>query len=170
MLFTGKGDGGTTKTLRGSERIPKNHSLIEALGAVDELNAWIGYCRSRSKSEILLLVQENLFSIQAKLAGAEINFGAEKIVELETIVNRLEAEMPPIKSFLIGGESEIGSLFDIARTVARRAERAVIAARGEQPIDDIVIAYLNRLSSLLYAFTRFSAHSEQRPENAPSYR
>ncbi len=169
MLYTGKGDGGTTKTLATPERIPKNHSIIEALGAVDELNAWTGYCRSKTKSEILLTVQENLFIIQGKLAGAELPFTQEKIKELEMTVNRLEAEMPPITSFLIPGESEIGALFDVIRTIARRAERAVIAARSEQAIDDIVIAYLNRLSSLFYAFARFSAHVEEKKENAPSY-
>lgn len=179
MLYTGKGDKGTTKTLTSDKRLPKNHSIIEALGAVDELNSWVAYCRAITAQQkkfdienipaILFEVQESLFSIQGILAGAKLPFSQEKITRLETIINTIEKQLKPIKSFLIPGESVTGALFDVGRTITRRAERRVIAARQEGEIADEVIAYLNRLSSLLYAFARFSANLENVIESAPRY-
>lgn len=180
MLYTGKGDGGTTKTLLGNERIPKNHNIIEALGSLDELNAWLGYCRNQAKknslleekniSKKILNVQENLFTIQGIVAGADLNFSKEKTTEIETEIKNIEDCLEPINSFLIPGESECGALFDFARTIARRAERRVISARQGAKITDEIISYLNRLSSFLYALARLASKLEEKKEKAPSYK
>lgn len=180
MLYTGKGDGGTTKTLLGNERIPKNHNIIEALGSLDELNAWLGYCRNQAKknnlleekniSQKILNVQENLFTIQGIVAGADLNFLKEKTTDIEIEIKNIEDCLEPINSFLISGESECGALFDFARTIARRAERRVISARQGTKITDEIISYLNRLSSFLYALARLASKLEERQEKAPSYK
>src|SRR3989344_7900911 len=172
MLYTRKGDGGTTKTFGCNQRISKSSGVAEALGALDETNSNLGFCRAKSKdsgfnvagktfSEICLIAQENLFIIQAELAGAEgKTISEEKVKEVEMIVDTAEKEMPPIKSFFIPGATELGAIFDVARTIARRAERRVTAVveAGDRKIGTRSQAYLNRLSSLLYALARLSNH------------
>lgn len=121
----------------------------------------------------MLEAQQNLFIIQAELAGAEgKTISEEKVKEVEMIVDTAEKEMPPIKSFFIPGATEIGALFDVARTVARRAERRVTAVidAGDRKIGINSQAYLNRLSSLLYALARLSNHKFGINEEPPSYK
>jgi len=181
MLYTGKGDKGTTKTLNTPERIPKNSAVIEALGAVDELNTWLGFCRvkfnenqltinNKNIAEILLAVQENLFIIQGELAGADLSLMPEKISELESIINEIEKQLEPINSFLIPGGTEISALCDFGRTIARRAEREVVALMNSVKISDTMLAYTNRLSSLLYALARYANQTSSVKEQAPSYK
>lgn len=184
MLYTRKGDSGTTKTFGCNQRISKSSAVAEALGALDETNSNLGLCRARSKgldfnvsgktfSEICLTAQENLFIVQAELAGAEgKTISEEKVKEVEKIVDEAEKEMPPIKSFFIPGATELGALFDVARTVARRAERRVTAVidEGGRKIGIHSQAYLNRLSSLLYALARLSNHKSGAKEKAPKYK
>lgn len=181
MLYTGKGDKGTTKTLNTPERIPKDSAVIGALGAVDELNTWLGYCRvkfsqgnillnNKPVADILLAVQENLFIIQGELAGADLKIIPEKITELETTINQIETKLAPIKSFIIPGGTEIAAMCDFGRTIARRAEREIVALMNDGKISDTMLAYANRLSSLLYALARYTNQSESITEQAPSYK
>lgn len=184
-LFTGKGDPGTTKTLRQGkgERISKSSCLTEALGTVDELNSFLGLCEVKagklswkilnlSPSDIIRKAQQDLFIVQAELAGAEKTIKASKVGELEEMVAEMEKEMPPIKSFFVSGGTEEAALFDIARTFARRAEREVIRAVGvgEAEIGDNTRAYLNRLSTLFYAMARLSNYKAGVEEEPPSYK
>ena len=218
VFFTGKGDDGTTTTLSDSlvsatgRRISKNSAITEALGSLDEINSFLGLCKVQavhlgyklgevSLAEIIHNIQKNLFIIQAELAGAPKTITEDKVKELEEIVGSIEKELPPIKSFFIsGGSSDItkwqlggaglGAIFDIARAIARRAERRVIAVFDEvsQPTllnsdskaDSVKVsagnvskqtkAYLNRLSSALYALARFSNHKVGIIEESPDYR
>ena len=181
MLYTGKGDKGTTKTLNTPERIPKDSAVIEALGAVDELNAWLGYCRvkfndnklsinNEKLADILLTVQENLFIIQGELAGADLSLTPDKITELETIINEIETKLAPINSFIIPGGTELSALCDFGRTIARRAEREIVALMNNGKISDTMLAYTNRLSSLLYALARYANQVNSVDEQAPSYK
>ncbi len=181
MLYTRKGDSGTTKTLHCDQRLSKSSVIAEALGAVDEINSLLGLVRTQCQGEpltlelvkILLSVQQNLFIIQAELAGAPgKTIVAEKVVTLEKIIDDIERELPPIKSFFIAGGTELATRLDYARTVARRAERRVVAAReeGEIKISDSTMAYLNRLSSLLYALARLANHKSGITEEAPDYK
>lgn len=205
MLYTRKGDKGTTKTFGCDQRISKSSAIAEALGALDETNSTLGVLRAKCSEndsrfsildsrfeQILLRVQQNLFIIQAELAGAEgKTISEEKIKEIESYIDAAEKEMPPIKSFFIPGATELGAMFDVARTVARRAERRVTAvidsfdkaqdkAGGRLPaphssrqagkIGIHSQAYLNRLSSLLYALARLSSHKSGINEQPPSYK
>ncbi|OGG72950.1 ATP:cob(I)alamin adenosyltransferase [Candidatus Kaiserbacteria bacterium RIFCSPLOWO2_01_FULL_53_17] len=184
MLYTRKGDGGTTKTLKQKpgERVSKASCSTEALGTLDELNSFLGLCKVKARalkwrvenkkpSELLDQAQQNLFIVQAELAGAEKTIKASKVGEVEVLVDLMEQEMPPIKSFFVSGGTEMGAMFDVARTFARRAERTVIRAveAGEVKIGQYTKAYLNRLSSLCYALARFSNFKGGAKEEPPTY-
>ncbi len=184
MLYTRKGDGGTTKTFGCDQRISKSSAIAEALGSLDEINSFLGLCKAHPKSkkyklttknfsEIVHGVQESLFIIQAELAGApNKTITEEKVKELELYTDAAEKEMPPIKSFFIPGATELGAFFDVARTIARRAERRVTAVldEGSRKIGIHSRSYLNRLSSLLYALARLSNHKAGITEKPPSYK
>ena len=117
-------------------------------------------------------IQKNLFIIQAEVAGSAMSITEDKIKEIEVVIDWIEKELPPIKTFFISGGSEIAVFFDIARTIARRAERRVIgvADEGKIQISDFTKAYLNRLSSLLYAFARLSNYKFGIKEEGPDYK
>lgn len=182
MLYTRAGDKGTTKTFGCNQRISKSSAVAEALGALDEANSFLGFCKVKAKDsrfkiqdsrveEIAHRAQQNLFIVQAELAGAPKSLSQEKVIEVEKIVDAIEKELPTIKTFFISGGTELAALFDVSRTLARRAERRVIAAvnEGRVKIGEDTLAYLNRLSSLLYALARFANHKAGVKEEPPSY-
>jgi len=183
MLFTGKGDDGKTSTFDCDQmRISKSSSVAEALGAMDECNSYLGICKMQAQTKkfaiaglsfenILAQAQQSMFTIQAEIAGAPKTIDEEKVLNMEKLINMIETEMPPIKTFFVSGGTVLAAQFDVSRTLARRAERRVIAA-----IDDGSIApgeytrqYLNRLSSLLYALARLTNHKSGITEEPPKY-
>lgn len=173
MLYTRKGDNGTTKIFGCDQRISKSSAIAEALGALDEINSFLGLCKVKSEEKKMIQsVQQNLFIIQAELAGSKMSIEEGKVKELEAIIDGAEKELPPIKSFFISGGTELAALFDIARTIARRAERRVIGVseEGKAPVGEFSKAYLNRLSSLLYALARLANHQSGIKEESPDYR
>lgn len=174
MLYTRKGDNGTTKTFGCDQRISKSSIVAEALGSLDEVNSFLGVLRARDTkhSKIILEVQQNLFIVQAEVAGSAMSISAEKVKEVEKIVDDIEKILPPIKSFFISGATELGAMFDFARTLSRRAERRVVAAKeeGKIKVSAETLAYLNRLSSLLYALARITSHLEGKEEIKPEYK
>lgn len=184
MLYTRKGDDGTTKTFGCNQRISKSSSVAEALGSLDEINSFLGLVKIKSEkvsfslptgdillSETIGRIQQDLFIIQAELAGAEKTISEEKVKCLEEIVNGIEKILPPIKTFFVSGGTELAALSDIARTIARRAERRVVGVAEEQiqPVSKNTLAYLNRLSSVLYAFARAANHVAGINEESPTY-
>lgn len=177
-LFTGKGDGGTTKVFGcNQQRISKSSELPEALGALDELNAFLGYVKMRASSEpriadTLQETQETLFIVQAEVAGADKKVTSDKVANVEGIVNAIEKEIAPIKGFSIAGGTELSALLDVARTLARHAERRVTAVTeaGLRELTPETKAYLNRLSSLLFALARLANHLQGVTEENPSYK
>jgi cob(I)alamin adenosyltransferase len=180
MLYTRKGDNGTTKTFGCDQRISKSSAIAEALGSLDEINSYLGLCKVKSEkleiqgktlNDIIHEVQKNLFIIQAELAGSKMSITEEKVKKMEEIIDDIEKELPPIKTFFISGGSELATLFDIARTIARRAERRVIGVidEGKTKISGNTLAYLNRLSSLLYALARLSNYKFGIAEESPNY-
>lgn len=182
MLYTGKGDKGDTGVFEDKKRISKNSARAEALGTVDELNAFLGVCKTQdfasvfnvrndSFSEVVDEVQQNLFVVQAELAGAEKTIEEEKVTRLEELINTIEGDLPEITSFFVAGGTELGAMFDSARTLARRAERRVVAYHeaSEQSVKEHTLAYLNRLSSLLYAMARLTNHKSGITEEQPHY-
>src|SRR5581483_2625882 len=178
MLYTRKGDTGTTKTFGCDQRISKSSAIAEALGSLDEINSFLGLCKVKSGdfeindkkfSEIIHGIQQTLFIIQAQLAGADKKVSEEKVVNLETLIDSIEKTLPPIKTFFISGGTELASLFDIARTIARRAERRVVQVSEEREVQPETLKYLNRLSSMLYALARLSNHLSGINEESPDY-
>lgn len=175
MLYTGKGDNGTTSAFGCNQRFSKSSAIAEALGTLDEVNSFLGVVKMNARAgevaNILADVQQNLFTIQAEVAGAEKHIREEKVRELENIINAIEAELPPIKTFFVSGGTELASLLDFARTLSRRAERRVVgvADEGVTKVGKDTLAYLNRLSSLLYALARQTNHKSGITEESPKY-
>ena len=116
-------------------------------------------------------IQQDLFIVQAELAGAGKTITEEKVKWLEEIIDGIEKTLPPIKTFFVSGGVELATLSDIARTIARRAERRVVGVvdEGKITIGKDTLAYLNRLSSVLYAFARNFNHLANIKEEAPKY-
>lgn len=190
MLYTGKGDGGTTKTFDAAPgvRISKASELPEALGTLDELNSFVGLAkvramngtdpkiplgkRTRTTSSILADIQETLFIVQAEVAGAPKKVGKAKVTQTELIINTIEQLMPPITTFTVAGGTELSATLDVTRTLARRAERRVIGVTelGLRKVSPNTKAYLNRLSSLLFALARFANESAGIARQAPNYK
>lgn len=177
MLYTGKGDGGTTTAFGcNQQRISKSSELPEALGALDELNAYVGFVKMRASAEPRIMntlrdAQETLFIIQAEVAGADKKVGEDAVKNIENIVNDIEKEIPPLKGFSIAGGTELSALLDVARTLARRAERRVIAVKELhlRELSPETMAYLNRFSSLLFALARLANHLAGVAEETPRY-
>lgn len=170
-IYTKTGDKGTT-ALFGGSRVPKHHLRIESYGTVDELNSYIGLIRSqeidsRSK-ETLVKIQNNLFTLGATLATdpekAILKSGKERlriekvseenIAFLESEIDAMNLELPPLVSFVLPGGNNAVSYCHIARTVCRRAERRATELDETEPVDAYVIKYLNRLSDYLFVLAR----------------
>jgi cob(I)alamin adenosyltransferase len=184
MLYTRKGDGGTTKDLKSGpgQRKSKSSCQTESLGALDELNSFLGLAKvkvadviwsvnGKSPVEIIVWAQNCLFTVQAEIAGADKKVGQHKVIEMEGWIDWMEKEMPPIKTFFISGGIELAALFDVSRTLARKAERRAVAAveAGEIVLDPATVAFLNRLSSLMYALARLTNHKSGITEQPPTY-
>ncbi len=170
-IYTKTGDAGTT-ALFGGSRVPKHNIRIESYGTVDELNSYLGLVRTqdidpRSK-EIIIYIQDRLFTLGAILATdparAVLKSGKERlniprieeedITLLETEMDRMNDDLPPMTHFILPGGNTTVSYCHIARTVCRRAERRVTLLNENEPIDKLVIKYLNRLSDYLFVLAR----------------
>lgn len=163
-LYTKTGDDGTTG-LFGGGRVPKASPRVEAYGTVDEANAAIGVARAAkldaSIDAVLARVQEDLFTLGAELAcvpGKEgkLNvplIGEPDITRLEQAIDDADAACPALKSFVLPGGTPQAAALHVARTVSRRAERAVLSL-SDAPARAQVLVYLNRLSDLLFALAR----------------
>lgn len=179
MLYTRKGDAGTSGLFGTKVRFPKDSPIYHALGTLDELNSLLGLCHARSASvgsresapisEYVRTVQKHIFIVQAELAGAEKELTQQHVDQLEAMIEQLENLIANPHSFVIPGANELSALFDYARAVSRRAERAVVGAAGIRRVSASTAAYLNRLSSLLYVLARHTAVREGSMETAPAY-
>src|SRR5580658_1668397 len=175
-IYTKTGDDGT-RGLFGGARVKKASSRVDAYGTVDELNATIGVARAIQLEElseaILGRAQVDLFTLGAELAcvpGKEMKLGMTllgppDIARLEQAIDRAEAELPPLRAFFLPGGSQQAAALHHARTVCRRAERALLMVDDATPRSDLVI-YLNRLSDLLFVFAR-RANAHARVPDVP---
>jgi cob(I)alamin adenosyltransferase len=156
-IYTRTGDDGTT-SLPGGSRVPKTDPLIEAFGALDEANSHIGLARldvlDSELDTVLGFVQQRLFNCAAALGGAAVGVDAEDVASLERSIDRYTARVGAFDGFVLPGADESAARLHVARTVLRRAERAVVAAGTADPH---VLAFLNRAGDLLYVAARFSA-------------
>lgn len=182
MLYTREGDSGTTKILNCDQRLSKSAKVAEALGTVDELNSWLGFCKveidgslfvsGRSLGEVLDDFQQDLFIVQAHLAGAPDKvITLDKVEKLEQLVAAIEQELPPIRSFFVVGGTRSSAMLEFGRAISRRAERTVVAVADEKVavIGKDCLAYLNRLSTVLYALARLANTKAGVIEEAPHY-
>ncbi len=163
-IYTKTGDKGQTSLLSG-KRVTKTHPLIEAYGTIDELNSFIGLLRSSDISlganEVLGKIQNLLFSIGALLALDEEKpelklreITQEDILLLELEMDKMEAIMPKLKSFIIPGGSQAIAASHVCRSICRRAERICIQLSEKESVDTNIIIYLNRLSDYFFMLAR----------------
>lgn len=165
-LYTRKGDDGST-ALGGGQRVPKESLRVTAYGTVDELNSAIGVALAAGLAarltETLSVIQNELFHLGSDLCfleGDKIKYRLPQIEErhiakLEALIDELNAVVGPLENFILPGGALGAAHLHLARTICRRAERAVIALARQEPIGEQVVPYLNRLSDLLFVMARY---------------
>ncbi|AIM17277.1 MULTISPECIES: cob(I)yrinic acid a,c-diamide adenosyltransferase [Neobacillus] len=166
-IYTKTGDKGTTSLIYG-ERVAKTDVRVEAYGTCDETNSMIGLALSHLKKEnfqgkeiiekVYHKIQTNLFHVGAELAtpkGKEVKWKLAEadIEEMEKQIDEWDAELPTLTNFILPGGHPAGAAFHVARTMARRAERCAVAI--EEDVNPLVLAFLNRLSDLLFVTARY---------------
>ncbi len=180
-IYTKTGDTGDTG-LFGGGRVPKSHPRVEAYGDVDELNATIGVARAAGSppdpqiDALLVRVQQDLFAIGALLATPDrermrmhldkAKIDQERVAELEHAIDAADAELEPLRAFILPGGSPKAAALHVARTVCRRAERRIVDIADEMEIPPLVIVYLNRLSDLLFTLARLANKRASAEETA----
>lgn len=173
-IYTKSGDKGKT-ALGNSQRVYKNCARIEAIGEVDEANAFVGWASqfcNENLTKILFRIQNDLFDLGADLcipesieqsANQRLTISSAQVEYLEHEIDRLNADLSPLTSFVLPGGSQAASALHMARTIVRRAERHVITLDLGETVNPEVIKYLNRLSDLLFVMARFANHQDNAP-------
>jgi cob(I)alamin adenosyltransferase len=168
-VYTRTGDDGTTG-LGGGQRVGKDTLRIEAYGTVDELNSVIGVALAMGLNEViapaLAGIQNELFHLGSDLCILEEDktkrpvprIEERHVVALEKLMDQLSEELSPLENFILPGGTPGAAQLHVARTVCRRAEREAITLRHEEPIGELVLPYLNRLSDALFVMARFENH------------
>lgn len=168
-IYTKTGDGGLTGLL-GSRRVPKDDLRIDAYGTIDELNAALGVARSlglgAGSDTLLCRLQEELFLVGSALADPDPDgpfhgaITAEDAERLETEIDTLESELPPLTRFILPGGAPAAAQVHLARTICRRAERLVVklARQSSEHVPAPMLIYLNRLGDLLFVLARAINH------------
>jgi cob(I)alamin adenosyltransferase len=165
-IYTKTGDDGSTALGDGS-RVPKDHPRVTAYGSVDELNAVLGLllatCPEHSEAALLSAIQNDLFDVGADLCvppsadekpGSRLRVTAEQAARLEQAIDRLNASLKPLTTFVLPGGEPSAAWCHLARTVCRRAERDVVSLARQETVNPQVVIYLNRLSDLLFVLAR----------------
>lgn len=174
-IYTKTGDAGDTSLFDGT-RVKKTDPRVAAYGDIDELHACLGVAHASGvDAEIadrLTGLQRDLFALGAQLADprhkiaervTKARVGEEHVTRLEGWIDALEAELPPLRRFILAGGSPAGAALHLARTMCRRAERSVVGL-GADAVDPIIVVYLNRLSDLLFVMARTINHRAGVPE------
>lgn len=168
-IYTKTGDTGDT-ALFGGGRVQKNDPRVTAYGEVDELNSFIGAAIAAPpadfESELLAGIQRDLFSIGGRLASPNPKrvekallkavIDDARVAALEAAIDRADTVLDPLKAFVLPSGTPKAAAFHVARTVCRRAERAVVALHQEHAVAPVILVYLNRLSDLLFTFARLA--------------
>jgi cob(I)alamin adenosyltransferase len=168
-IYTKTGDGGETSLFDGT-RVSKTDARVAAYGDVDEVHAVIGLAAAHSGdaalTDMMTALQRDLFALGARLADPSHKIAARvskvviddaSVTRLEQWIDALEAELPPLRHFILAGGTPRGAALHLARTVCRRAERAVLSL-GAEAVEPVVLVYLNRLSDLLFVMARAANH------------
>ena len=163
-IYTKTGDQGTT-SLFGGKRVSKAELRIETYGTVDELNSFLGVVRdqevNQKRKAALVEIQDRLFTMGSMLATepGETNVKIPSLREedvqfLEREIDTMEEALPPMRSFVLPGGHQSVSFCHVARTICRRVERLTISLNSVEPVDPVIIKYLNRLSDYLFVLSR----------------
>jgi cob(I)alamin adenosyltransferase len=173
-LYTRTGDAGETSYFDGT-RVRKDDPRLDTYGDVDELNAWLGFVRALGADGALdadlARVQRDLFALGAQLADPGEKLAArvtkaiiadEDVARLEGMIDRADAEVPPLRRFILAGGGPAGAALHVARTVCRRAERKMVGLTP--PVDPVLLRYVNRLSDWLFVLARVVNHRAGAPE------
>ena len=156
-IYTRTGDAGETGTADGS-RVGKDDLLIHAQGDVDELNSFIGLLASKTDNaglkKLINSIQHDLFNIGAELSLAQPIINAKAVAFLEQQLDHYNADLPPLKEFILPGGGEEASLCHVVRAVCRRAERNLVSLHRKKALNNELLAYINRLSDLLFVLAR----------------
>jgi len=164
-IYTRTGDDGRTGLL-GPGRVLKCSARVEAYGSVDELNAALGVaCALDSGAAVageLAGIQARLFNLGAELATTETpllkalaRISEDDVLRIESWIDRLEQDLPPLKNFILPGGAPLAAQLHFARTICRRAERRVVELDQQEPIEPVLVHYLNRLADLLFVLARW---------------
>ncbi|MDR0789890.1 MAG: cob(I)yrinic acid a,c-diamide adenosyltransferase [Bacteroidales bacterium] len=164
MIYTRKGDDGTT-SLIGGTRVRKDDLRVEVYGSIDELNSYVGLIRELTENEQykqhLLKIQNLLFNAESLIACEDKEIAKtlpsirqEHIDELERAIDAFTKVLPPLTQFVLPGGSVLSAHINVARTICRRVERLCVKFNAEQSVDNMVLCYLNRLSDYLFALSR----------------
>jgi len=180
-IYTRTGDTGETG-LFGGERVTKDHPRVRAYGTVDEANSAIGFAAAASDlpaslKEPLFLIMSDMFDVGAELAtptaaGAKLEARMQSRVddaratELEKLIDLVDAEVPPLTTFVLPTGTDAASRLHLARTAVRRAEREIVALPDDVVVRAALIVYVNRLSDLLFAWARLCNHRAGQPDVA----
>jgi cob(I)alamin adenosyltransferase len=177
-IYTKTGDKGKT-SLIGGTKVPKSHIRIETYGTIDELNSYIGlvndYITDEAINTLLKEIQDRLFTIgsalacdpdkETKLSIPDLH--AEDVQLLETSIDKMNGELPEMRSFILPGGHVTVSTCHIARCVCRRVERLCVGMQEEgMAVEPLILQYINRLSDYLFVLARFIAHRLNAPEIA----
>lgn len=165
-IYTRTGDKGETG-LTGGVRVAKDSALIHVIGDVDELNSLLGLLACKTKGVIasdIKAIQNDLFNLGGELSSSQALIKQESISWLEKRLDQLNDDLPPLKEFILPGGGEAASLCHLARSVCRRAERQLVTANREQAINPELLAYINRLSDLLFVMARSIARQMNEEE------
>jgi cob(I)alamin adenosyltransferase len=173
-LYTRTGDAGETAYFDGT-RVRKDDPRLDTYGEVDELNAWLGFVRALGLDPVLdadvARVQRDLFALGAQLADPREKLAAHvtkavisdaDVDRLEALIDRSDAEVPPLRRFILAGGVPAGAALHVARTVCRRVERRMVALAP--PVDPVLLRYVNRLSDWLFVLARVVNHRGGAPE------
>ncbi|ADJ14753.1 cob(I)yrinic acid a,c-diamide adenosyltransferase [Halalkalicoccus jeotgali] len=175
-VYTGRGDEGQTD-LRTMERVSKTSPRIDAYGTVDEANALVGTARPAGYDDVddqLRGIQNHLHVLQADFANPDPDEDDHRVREahveqLEAWIDSYDEELDPLQQFVLPGGSETGAKLHHARAVVRRAERRAVALAEDEPINEVAVVYLNRLSDALFVIARAVNKREGVREENPTY-
>ena len=170
-IYTRTGDAGDT-ALFGGGRVPKDHPRVAAYGDVDELNAALGLVRATPPTEafddVLESIQRDLFALGGHLATpdpakvakalAKAELSPERVREFERIMDGADTELAPLRAFVLPAGAPKAAALHVARTICRRVERHVVGLAREEPVPELFVVYLNRLSDLLFTLARLANH------------
>lgn len=162
VIYTKRGDKGKTSLYdeKGAqrERVSKHSLIVEALGALDELNSYIGVAKTSSEDKLLIerleAVQNNLLRIGSITGGSKLRFSSVQTRKLEEIIDELEGALPVLSSFILPGGSETSAYLQYARSLSRKAERSMVRLDQTKKVKPQILRYLNRLSDYLFMLAR----------------